>query len=196
MRYGQLQKHVLKILDEVAMAHFLPVRADTPKWSETCVCRWQAVWPTYNALQHWHLKELTTWDLKPLGTLSLRVKKWERCLVQQKMKQVLIVVSAFFLDKVFSPKPLVHTAPKRVLYFCLPFTGIHLLQIHKQISSIFSSAFPHLNIFLNIFLTFLPLRTGFLRVWDLVLSILLSVNAVVHCMWAKHSLPFTYTSLR
>ena len=31
MWYGQLQKHVLKILDEVAMAHFLPVRADTPK---------------------------------------------------------------------------------------------------------------------------------------------------------------------
>ena len=48
------------------------------------------------------------------------------------------------IDKVFSAKYFVHTAAKIVLYFWLPFTGIHSHQIRKQISSIFSSAFPHL----------------------------------------------------
>ena len=46
-----------KILDGVAVARFLPARAETPKRSETRVCKWRAVWPTYNALQYRHLKE-------------------------------------------------------------------------------------------------------------------------------------------
>ena len=32
-------------------------------------------------------------------------------------------------DKVFSAKHLVNTAPNKILYFCLPFTGIHSLHI-------------------------------------------------------------------
>ena len=51
-----------------------------------------------------------------------------------------------FWDKVFSAKLLVHTALKKVLYFCLPLIGIHSPQIRKYISSVFSSAFLHLNI--------------------------------------------------
>ena len=35
---------------------------------------------------------------------------------------------------------------KMFFFFCLPFTGIHSLQIRKQISSVFASASPHLNI--------------------------------------------------
>ena len=34
-----------------------------------------------------------------------------------------------FLDKVFQPKAVtvVHSVPKKVMYFCLPFTGSHSL---------------------------------------------------------------------
>ena len=38
-----------------------------------------------------------------------------------------------FLDKVFQPKAVVHSVPKKVMYFCLPFTGSHFLQIRTQI---------------------------------------------------------------
>jgi hypothetical protein len=64
-----------------------------------------------------------------------------------------------FLDKVFQPKAVVHSVPKKVMYFCLPFTGLHSLQILTQISRLRSSAFQ-----LYAFLTFLPLKTKFPRV--------------------------------
>ena len=51
-----------------------------------------------------------------------------------------------FLDKVSQPKPIVHSVSKKVLYFSLPYTGKHSLQIHTQISRLCSSAYPHLNI--------------------------------------------------
>ena len=51
-----------------------------------------------------------------------------------------------FLDHTFDPKPPVLTAPKKIIYFCLPFTGIHSLQIHTQISRLCNAAFPHLDI--------------------------------------------------
>ena len=51
-----------------------------------------------------------------------------------------------FLDNIFQPKPLILTAAKKIIYFSLPFTGTHSLQIRTQISRLCSSAFPHLNI--------------------------------------------------
>ena len=51
-----------------------------------------------------------------------------------------------FLDKVSQPKPIVLSVSKKVLYFSLPYTGKHSLQIHTQISRLCSSAYPHLNI--------------------------------------------------
>ncbi len=51
-----------------------------------------------------------------------------------------------FLNKIFEPKPPVHTAPKKVVYFCLPFTGSHSLQIRTQITRLCNAAYPHLNI--------------------------------------------------
>ena len=36
-----------------------------------------------------------------------------------------------FLDNMFEPKPTVHTVPKKIIYFCLPFTGSHSLQIRN-----------------------------------------------------------------
>ena len=51
-----------------------------------------------------------------------------------------------FLENASQPKPAVHSAPKKILYFSLPYTGAHSLQIRTQISRLCSSAFPHLNI--------------------------------------------------
>ena len=39
-----------------------------------------------------------------------------------------------FLNKIFETKPPIHTVPKKVVYFCLPFTGSHSLQIRNQIN--------------------------------------------------------------
>ena len=38
------------------------------------------------------------------------------------------------------------TAPEKINYFCLPFTGIHSLQIRTQINRLRNAAFPHLDI--------------------------------------------------
>ena len=51
-----------------------------------------------------------------------------------------------FLNKVFQPKLPVHTVPKKIIYFCLPFTGTHSLQIRTQINRLCRAAFPHLDI--------------------------------------------------
>ena len=50
-----------------------------------------------------------------------------------------------FLDHTFDPKPPVLTALRKI-YFCLPFTGIHSLQIRTQISRFCNAAFLHLDI--------------------------------------------------
>ena len=38
------------------------------------------------------------------------------------------------------------TVPKKIVYFCLPFTGSHSLQIRTQISRRCCAAYPHLNV--------------------------------------------------
>ena len=51
-----------------------------------------------------------------------------------------------FLNNIFEPKPTIHTVPKKIIYFCLPFTRSHSLQIRTQITRLFNAAYPHLNI--------------------------------------------------
>ena len=51
-----------------------------------------------------------------------------------------------FLDNMFDPKPTLYTVPKKMVYFCLPFTGSHSLQIRNQITRLCNAAYPHLNI--------------------------------------------------
>ena len=51
-----------------------------------------------------------------------------------------------FLDNMFDPKPTLYTVPKKIVYFCLPFTGSHSLQIGNQITRLCNAAYPHLNI--------------------------------------------------
>ena len=48
-----------------------------------------------------------------------------------------------FLDKIFSPKPLVHSCSKKILFFCIPYTGQHGLQIRTQLHKLLSKAYPH-----------------------------------------------------
>ena len=45
-----------------------------------------------------------------------------------------------FLDNTFDHKPSVQTVPKKIIYFCLPFTGIHSLQIRTQINCLCNAA--------------------------------------------------------
>ena len=51
-----------------------------------------------------------------------------------------------YLDKIFSPRPKISLTPKKVIYFCLPYTGQHRLQTSTQIRKLCSSAFPQLSI--------------------------------------------------
>ena len=53
---------------------------------------------------------------------------------------------SIFLDKTFTTKSVLHTVPIKVLYFSLPFTGFHSLQIRIQILKLCSSAYPHIRI--------------------------------------------------
>ena len=51
-----------------------------------------------------------------------------------------------FHNNHFEPKLPVLTVPKKIVYFCLPFTGSYSLQIRTQITRLCSAAYPHLNI--------------------------------------------------
>ena len=53
-----------------------------------------------------------------------------------------VQVTDRILENVSQPKPAVHSAPKKVLYFSLPYTGAHFLQIRTKIFRLCSSAFP------------------------------------------------------
>ncbi len=51
-----------------------------------------------------------------------------------------------FLDQTFQPKELIHSVSRKVVYFCLPYTGTHSLQIRTQIQRLCSVAYPHISI--------------------------------------------------
>ena len=53
---------------------------------------------------------------------------------------------SIFLDKIFSPPINNITVPKRVVYFCLPFTGAHSLQIRTKLIKLVSSCFPQIDL--------------------------------------------------
>ena len=46
-----------------------------------------------------------------------------------------------FVDKIFCP-PKTSSVPKHIIFFTLPFTGQHSLQILQQLVKVFASAFP------------------------------------------------------
>ena len=95
-----------------------------------------------------------------------------------------------FLDNTFDPKPSVQTVPKKIIYFCLPFTVIHSLQIRTQINCLCNAAslisiLDSLSAPPDESLLFSLLRINFPSTCDLVMFTSLSVDVVPRRMWVK-----------
>ena len=105
-----------------------------------------------------------------------------------------------FLDKIFSPKPLVYSCSKKILFF--HFIHRRMRMVYKYAHN-FTNDFQKLtHIFLFVLsfvfrvdcLTFFHSRTEFLLQWDRILCINISVSAVAHCMLVKHADIYTSES--
>ena len=107
-----------------------------------------------------------------------------------------------FLDNAFQPKPPILTVPKKIIYFCLPFTGSHSFQIRTQINRLCSSAFFVALLFLILTsdsfsalshesLPSFPSKIKSPSTYDLLLYILSSVDAVPCRMWVKPHVIYT-----
>ena len=77
------------MLDIGGLDESFPVIREMPKCSDTLVCEWRVVRPTYDAEQHRHLNRYTTPDLNNLGTLFLKGKKEEIRVEERKTKRTL-----------------------------------------------------------------------------------------------------------
>ena len=53
---------------------------------------------------------------------------------------------SIFLDKIFSPPISNITVSKRVVYFCLPFTSAHSLQMRSKLVKLVSSCLPQIDL--------------------------------------------------
>ena len=101
-----------------------------------------------------------------------------------------------FLDNTFDPKPSVNTIPKKIIYFCLPFTEIHSLQIRTQINRLCNAA-SLISILDSFFapsdesVLFSLLKIKFPSTCNLVLFTFLSVDAVPRRMWVKPQAIYT-----
>jgi hypothetical protein len=188
------------VLDMVEIERSFPVKGGTPICSEIRVWMCRRVWPTYNALQHWHVNWYTTF-------LYLNGKKLERRQEGRKTfssngypKALIDSCIKTFLDRIYNTKDdKVRTCSKKIVYFCLPFTGHHGLHIRSQLSKVLASAYPHISIRVVFrpsccLSSFFHLKTGFGLPWDHMLCISSRVNAVAHCMLAKHADTFTHVS--
>ena len=51
-----------------------------------------------------------------------------------------------FSNKIFEKAPTELIAPKRLVIFSLPYTGLHSIQTWEQIIKLFSPAYPHIQI--------------------------------------------------
>jgi hypothetical protein len=82
-----------KIIDMTGLDDGCPVIGVSPMCSDTLVCKWRTVWPTYTTRNsnsaHRHLNKYTTPDLRNLGTLSLKGKKGEMRLEERKIYRML-----------------------------------------------------------------------------------------------------------
>ncbi len=105
-----------------------------------------------------------------------------------------------FLDNTFQPKPSILTAPKKIIYFCLPFTG------SLQIRTLFKFALKSTAFVTLLFLILtsdsfsslpheslpsFPSRIKSPSFYDLVLYTLSSVDAVSRRMWVKPHVIYT-----
>ena len=51
-----------------------------------------------------------------------------------------------FRDKIFSPKPPVHSCSKKIIFFCIPYSGQYGLQIRTQLHKLLLTTYPHISI--------------------------------------------------
>ena len=88
--------------------------------------------------------------LRGVQSLNFSILKWKnsrkRSLLMVILQHLLIVVSNHFLIKCITLEIKFILARKKVIYFCLPFTGHHGLQIRSQLQKFLSSAYPHISI--------------------------------------------------
>ena len=104
---------------------------------------------------------------------------------------------SIFLDKIFSPPISNITVSKRVVHFCLPFTGVHSLQIQTKLIKLVSSCFPQIDLRvvlkpgkrLSTFFQFKDPIPKFLK--SHVVYQFLIVNAVERCILGKHAVTYT-----
>ena len=106
-----------------------------------------------------------------------------------------------FLDHTFDPTPPVLTASKKIVYFCLSFTGIHSLQIRTQINRLCLRLFLILTldsffVLQDESLPIFPSRIQFPNTWDPVWYTYSSVDAVPRRMWVKPRAIYTLGYLK
>ena len=59
----------------------------------------------------------------------------------------MVILRSFLIKKFFFEKaPTELIAPKRLVIFSLPYTGLHSIEIRKQIIKLFSPAYPHIQL--------------------------------------------------
>jgi hypothetical protein len=111
---------------------FSSQRRDSHMLWDTCVnvsaCLANIQYAT--ALTVWHVNWYTTCDLRVMGILSLNGKKTRKA-----------------TRGIYNTKDKAHTCSKKIVYFCLPFTGRHGLHIRSQLSKVLASAYPHIFIY-------------------------------------------------
>ena len=91
--------------------------------TQTPIDRFFKIWSTY---ENFHLEVEKFRTIFKLNGYPTHL--WEKCI-------------QLFLDKTFKPTPKAATIPKKIIYFCRPFTGLHPLQIRTQIHKLCSSTF-------------------------------------------------------
>jgi hypothetical protein len=132
------------------------------------------------------------------------LEKFEKLLLQNGYPKVFMDrCIKMFLDKMISPPPKVQTptVSKLLIPIVLPYMGNHAK--FRSVNN-YRNWFPQLILiykfvwFLNhyaVCLIFSISKIVFLLIWDLMWCISLSVNAVMHCIWAKHVDIYTHTNL-
>ena len=95
-----------------------------------------------------------------------------------------------FLNNLVKPKPPLLTVPEKIVYFCLPFTCSHSLQIRTQITRLCGAAYPHLNVRFVFrsatrISSFLPFKDKVPKILRSGVVYLFKGQAVPHRMWVK-----------
>ena len=105
-----------------------------------------------------------------------------------------------FLDKIFSPKPPVHSCSKKILSFAF-YTMANMVYKYAHSFTNYVQKLTHIFLFVLSFvlrvdcLTFFHSRTEFLLQWDRMLCINISVNAVAHVTYVGQTRRHIHTRI-